>query len=98
MKITGKDQIQSVDRTAPTPPVADPLARPDRVTLERNPDAQAVANAASRASGAHAERLSHLATAIKAGTYHPDPSQVADQIIEAAVIDAALRNLVNGRG
>ena len=98
MKITGKDQIQGVDRASPTPPVADPLARPDRVTLDSNPSGLAVANAASRATGAHAERLSQLATAIKAGNYHPDPSQVADQILDAAAVDAALRNMLSGRG
>jgi hypothetical protein len=98
MKITGKDQSQGVDRAAPPPAVAVPLARPDRVTLDPNPSSLAVANAASRASGIHAERLSQLATAIKAGTYHPDPSQVADQILDAAAIDAALRNMLNGQG
>jgi anti-sigma28 factor (negative regulator of flagellin synthesis) len=96
MKITGKDQIDSLDRTPSPPATAALLAKADRVTLERNPGAAVVAIAASRASGAHAERLQELASAIKSGNYRPDPSQVADQILDAATIDAKLQALFNG--
>jgi anti-sigma28 factor (negative regulator of flagellin synthesis) len=97
MKINGNDPIHEVERAAPIAPTPALATRPDRVTVERNPNVQAVASAASSASGARAVRFRQLETAIKAGTYRPDPSQVADQILDAAAIDAKLSTLFTGQ-
>jgi hypothetical protein len=96
MKINGKDVISSVERPAAPPPVGPPSPRPDRVTLERGPSAAAIASAASRASGTRAARLRELEAAVKSGNYRPDASQIADQILDAADVDARLRALLNG--
>lgn len=95
MKINGRDPVQGVERALPAAPVEAATARPDRVTVDRGPSAQIVADASSRASGSRVVRLRELEAAIKSGGYRPDPSQVADEILDAADIDARLRAMLN---
>jgi anti-sigma28 factor (negative regulator of flagellin synthesis) len=52
--------------------------------------------ATSKASVAAARpgRLSDLEARVRAGDYHPDPSRVADEILQDAEVDARLQALL----
>ena len=54
-----------------------------------------IGTARAAAETDRAARLNQLAAQLKTGTYHPDPQKIADQILDAAQIDAALRSLLS---
>jgi len=60
--------------------------------------AQNVAAAVLRSQGAsmgsRAARLQQLTAAVRSGGYNPNPENIADQIMDAAQIDATLRSML----
>ncbi|HUJ25434.1 MAG TPA: flagellar biosynthesis anti-sigma factor FlgM [Myxococcales bacterium] len=56
----------------------------------------AIASAAAGVQDARTARLAEIKAQIKAGTYQPDPSAIADQILDQAVIDARLQAMLKG--
>ncbi len=53
--------------------------------------------APSMAASAREAQVREIVAAVKGGTYqHPTPQEIADQIVDAAEIDARLRALLGG--
>jgi len=93
MKINETKPVADVGRVAPPdPPATTPR---DKVTVDNSRDVD-LAMATSKASmaGGRAARLQDLEAQVRAGTYHPDPSRVADEILQDAEIDARLQALI----
>ena len=95
MKITDTKPVGSVDRvTAQDPPVANPPK--DRVTVHESRAAQASVGAARHAASANrASRLKDIEQQVRAGNFKPNPSRVAEEILQDAEIDAKLRQLIS---
>jgi hypothetical protein len=93
MKINETKPVADVGRVAaPEPPASAPK---DRVTVNNSREVD-LAMATSKASVAAARpgRLSDLEARVRAGDYHPDPSRVADEILQDAEVDARLQALL----
>jgi len=93
MKINETKPVADVGRVAPPDPPA--TAPRDKVTVDNSRDVD-LAMATSKASmaGGRAARLQDLEAQVRAGTYHTDPSRVADEILQDAEIDASLQALI----
>ncbi len=102
MKITDIAQAASVQPKAGTAAkeserseAAAPAPVADKVRAkgaEKVADAVAVAQAA--AATTRSAKLEQLRALISSGNYHPDAQRIADQILNAAQIDAALRSML----
>ena len=94
MKINETKPVADVGRVVPPDPPATTPPR-DRVTVDSSRDVD-LAMATSKASlaGGRAARLQDLEAQVRAGSYHPDPSRVADEILQDAEIDARLQALI----
>lgn len=72
-----------------TPPT--PVGPADRVSLDQVGQVKTlVATGVTMAAAERSERLRHLAQAVRAGTYRPNASQLAEQILAEAELDARL--------
>ncbi|MEW5847929.1 MAG: flagellar biosynthesis anti-sigma factor FlgM [Myxococcota bacterium] len=70
---------------------------PQKTETTAPPAAQvaiSIANARAAADAARSARLQEIRAAVERGTYKPDPGRIADQILEAAEINARLRTLL----
>lgn len=98
MKIDGPKGINQVDAIEPTPTVersTQAKAVADKVSVdEASKLADQVQVARMRAGGARAARLSQIESAVRGGQYRPDPGQIAEQILNAAEIDAKLQAML----
>jgi len=75
---------------APPPPPA-PAAPADRVSLEQVAQVRtSVATGVTMAASERSERIAHLAQAVRAGTYRPNASQLAAQMLADAEMEAQL--------
>jgi anti-sigma28 factor (negative regulator of flagellin synthesis) len=93
MKINETKPVADVGRVVPPdPPATTPR---DRVTVDSSRDVD-IAMATNKASvaGARVQRLQDLEAQVRAGNYHPDPSRVADEILQDAEVDARLQALI----
>jgi hypothetical protein len=84
MKINETKPVADVGRVVPPDP---PATTPRDVDL-------AMATSKASLAGGRAARLQDLEAQVRAGTYHPDPSRVADEILQDAEIDARLQALI----
>ncbi len=94
MKVTDTKPVGAVDRiTGGDAPVA---AHPkDKVDVRASREAQAsVASARSAASSKRMGRLKEIEQQVRSGGFKPNPSQVADEILQAAEVDAKLREMI----
>jgi hypothetical protein len=94
MKVTETKPVAGVERVAGNEPhvVADPK---DRVTVSNAREVLAAIDSAKRSAGnQRSARLHQLEQAVRSGGYHPTASQVADEILAAAEVDARLRALL----
>ena len=94
MKVTDTTPVGAVDRIASSdaPVAASPK---DTVDVRASREAQAsVAAARSAASSSRISRLKEIEQQVRSGGFKPDPSQVADQILQAAEVDAKLREMI----
>jgi anti-sigma28 factor (negative regulator of flagellin synthesis) len=83
------ERIGSQDSPASIPPK-------DRVTVRESRAAQAaVESARSAASTSRADRLKDIEQQVRAGNFRPNPSRVAEEILQDAEIDAKLRQLIS---
>jgi flagellar biosynthesis anti-sigma factor FlgM len=89
-----------IDRTREIAPLRDPTeatgrrvgAREDRVTAGATEAAlKAIAVARQATSTSRSARLDALAAAIEQGTYKPDPTRIAQDILEDAELTARLQ-------
>ncbi|HVR61595.1 MAG TPA: flagellar biosynthesis anti-sigma factor FlgM [Polyangia bacterium] len=94
MKVTDTTPVGAVDRIAggEAPAAVQPK---DKVDVRASRDAQAsVASARSAASNNRISRLKEIEQQVRSGGYQPNPSQVADEILQAAEVDAKLREMI----
>ena len=82
----------AVGRTAVPAPAPVEAAPPvDRVTLDQVGQIRTlVATGVTMAASERSERLHHLAQAVRSGTYRPNASQLAEQILAEAELDAKI--------
>ena len=94
MKVTDTKPVGAVDRIAGSDaPVAAPPK--DRVDVRASREAQSsVAAARSAAGSARMNRLKEIEQQVRSGGFKPDPSKVADEILQAAEVDAKLREMI----
>jgi anti-sigma28 factor (negative regulator of flagellin synthesis) len=93
MKINETKAVADVGRVAtPEAPVAPPK---DRVTVTKSREVDAaVATAKVTQTADRPGRLKALEARVRAGEYHPDPSRVAEEILQDAEIEARLQSLL----
>ena len=96
MKVNETKPANAVERVVPGQTTTSDAAAPkDRVSVEAVREVEtAVAVARRSAGGARAARLERLETAVRSGTFRPDPSRVAEQILADAEIDAKLQAIL----
>jgi len=76
---------------------AEPAAAPaaDRVTLDQVGQIKtSVATGVTMAASERSERLHHLTQAVRSGTYRPNASQLAEQILAEAELDARIAKVL----
>jgi anti-sigma28 factor (negative regulator of flagellin synthesis) len=94
MKVTDTTPIGAVDRVAGNETAATPPPK-DKVDVRASREAQASVTAArTTASSARIGRLKQIEQQVRSGGFKPDPSQVADEILQAAEVDAKLREMI----
>ena len=93
MKINETKGATEVGRVAtPESPVAAPK---DRVTVSKSREVEAaVPTAKTTQTTERPQRLKALEARVRAGEYHPDPSRVAEEILQDAEIEARLQSLL----
>jgi anti-sigma28 factor (negative regulator of flagellin synthesis) len=93
MKINETKTVAVVGRVAaPETPVAPPK---DRVTVTKSREVDAAVSTAKTTQTADRPgRLKALEARVRAGEYHPDPSRVAEEILQDAEIEARLQSLL----
>jgi hypothetical protein len=93
MKINETKPVAEVGRVAtPEQSVTTPK---DRVTVTPSRDVGgAVTTAKATSAGERPGRLKALEARVRAGEYHPDPSRVAEEILQDAEIDARLQSIL----
>ena len=96
MNIKGTKAIHGVEWNPHSPPPEAGTTKRDRVTVEGATRAEVVAAASTRANAGRSARMQQLEAAIKAGHYRPDAGQLADQLLDAAEVDARLRAMLKG--
>ena len=94
MKVTETKPVGAVDRIASSDaPVTAPPK--DRVDVRATQQAQSsVATARAAAGSARINRLKEIEQQVRSGGFKPDPSKVADEILQAAEVDAKLREMI----
>lgn len=99
MKVQETSLIRALQPGKPSEAPKDPretrAPAADRVSTAATAHvAAAVATAAHGASASRAARLREIETAVKAGTYRPDPQQIAQHILDEAEIAARVQALL----
>jgi negative regulator of flagellin synthesis FlgM len=96
MKVTDASQIKAlapgklpnISRPAPAEREGDRVSTDDTAKV-----AAAVARASAAAGSARASHLQAIETAVRQGTYRPDPQRIAEQILDDAELAARLQAL-----
>ena len=101
MKVTNDKPLSQVERTPTTDAVAKEQqrvgVRTDRVSVEETRTAAEMAQNAKKAVIEDRDaRLKRLEASVKGGSYRPNPSKVAEEILAQADLDARLRALFMG--
>ena len=93
MKINETKAVSEVGRVAALDaPVPAPK---DRVSVEGPREVHvAVSTAKASQSADRPGRLKALEARVRAGEYHPDPSRVAEEILQDAEVDARLQSIL----
>jgi anti-sigma28 factor (negative regulator of flagellin synthesis) len=98
MKIDGTKGVQNVDAVKEAPAIeraTQTKAVADRVSVDEAAKlADHVASVRQRAGGARAARLSQIEASVRGGHYRPDPGLIAEQILNAAEVDARLQAML----
>jgi len=97
MKISDTQPPIPVVATAPAKPVAQvgEQSAGDKVSQTQSQQfTQAVAVAQQTQGASRSARLQDLTTAVRNGTYKPDPGQIAEGILDDAEIDARLQAML----
>jgi anti-sigma28 factor (negative regulator of flagellin synthesis) len=92
MKVHGPKGIEEVER-APAPTDRAAKAPADKVTVGHQV-AEVINASRSRAGGARAARIQQLEAAIQSGNFRADAGRIAEQLLNAAEIDAKIRAML----
>ena len=93
MKINETKAVADVGRVVA--PEAATSAPKDRVTVSNSREVNsAISTAKSTQTADRPGRLKALEARVRAGEYHPDPSRVAEEILQDAEVDARLQSLL----
>lgn len=95
MKVNETKEIRGPDKTPPPAERGAPAQRADRVSVEATRAAEAVNAVHLQAGSQRTARLKQLETAIRSGNFRPNASQLADQLLAAAELDARLRAMMH---
>jgi anti-sigma28 factor (negative regulator of flagellin synthesis) len=95
MKVESAKGVREIERI-PAPAErsvnADNADRKDKVSLEEAQRAEALGRAAAQgATSGRPARLQQIEAAVRAGSYVPKASQIAEQLLSAAEVDARLQ-------
>jgi anti-sigma28 factor (negative regulator of flagellin synthesis) len=98
MKVTDGSQISALAPSKPDPVRAPVAGRTnetgDRVSTEDTAKiTDVIRQARQSATAGHAARLQAIETAVKQGMYRPDPTRIAQQILDDAELAARLHAL-----
>ena len=98
MKVTDASQIQALAPSKLPEPSRTPAAgrgsSSDRVsTAQSEQISTAVAQATMTASAGRAAKLQAIETAVRQGTYRPDPERIAQEILDDAELAARMQAL-----
>lgn len=98
MKVTDVSQIKALaPSTLPEPGRTPAAAREDQVDRVSTDDsakiAAAIAAAGQATSAGRSAKLQAIETAVRQGTYRPDPQRIAQQILDEAELAARLQAL-----
>ena len=99
MKVTDIKSVIGPERVKPQEapassgaPVGGGSGPRDRVTVEGARPAEIAVSAARRSAGAErSARLERLEAQVRSGSYAPDPSRVAEQLLSDAEVDARMQ-------
>jgi negative regulator of flagellin synthesis FlgM len=98
MKITDINSVIGPERIKPqeaSPPPVGTEPR-DKVSVESKKASEvAVASARRSAGSERSARLERLEASVRSGSYSPDPSRVAEQILSDAEVDARLQAMLS---
>jgi anti-sigma28 factor (negative regulator of flagellin synthesis) len=97
MMIKNTTPISSVESTTSKPQKEEAHSRPplDRATTAEAQQALALAQSLKGKVGAsHSAMLAQVESAIRSGTYRPSATQLANKLVDAAVIDAKLQAMM----
>jgi anti-sigma28 factor (negative regulator of flagellin synthesis) len=98
MKVEDKKPVSEVERVR-TPSAQDGSAAKtpaptDKVSVEQSRAAATVVDSARKhVEQSRPQRLKEIEAAVRSGSYRPDPGRVAEEILNAAEVDAKLRAL-----
>ena len=96
MKISDTNAVAQVGISPRQTKPAGPADPTDTVSNQADAKVARAVSIARQATGVNrSARLQELETAIKAGTYQPDAGRIADQILDAAQLDARLQALLS---
>jgi anti-sigma28 factor (negative regulator of flagellin synthesis) len=85
--VTDVGRVATLEAPAPAPK--------DRVTVNGSREVDvAVSTAKATQATDRPQRLKALEARVRAGEYHPDPSRVAEEILQDAEVDARLQTLL----
>jgi anti-sigma28 factor (negative regulator of flagellin synthesis) len=92
MKVTEAQTLVGAERAKAVEGAVPSVSGPkDRVSVTATKDVEASVEVAHRAAGGkRAARLERLEAEVRSGTYRPDPSRVAEQILSDAEVDARI--------
>jgi negative regulator of flagellin synthesis FlgM len=100
MKVTNPIDVRPIDarkaeESSGTSATGRAQAPPDRVSTEESAKlASAIATVRSQSSAARAAQLQAIEAAVRQGTFRPDPSRIAQKILQDAEITAAMQAML----
>jgi negative regulator of flagellin synthesis FlgM len=98
MKVMDASQIKALAPDKLPDPGRSPRARGernDRVSTEESAKiAEAIRQASQSANAGRAAKLRSIETAVRQGTYRPDPQRIAQQILDDAEVAARLQAML----
>ena len=97
MKVTDINSIIAPERVKSQEAQAPVGTQPrDKVSVESKKAAEVAVASAKRSAGTdRAARLERLEASVRSGSYAPDPSRVAEQILSDAEVDARLQAMIS---
>src|SRR5690348_12746358 len=91
----GINQVDAIEKAPTVEPSTQAKAVADKVSVDESSKlADQVEVARMRAGGARAAKLQQIEAAVRGGQYRPDPGQIAEQILNAAEVDAKLQAML----